>query len=513
MKKVVIISIALNVALLFNVLAQDSYHVQNAMQSLLFSQHYAGSTARSVGMSGAFGALGGDVSVLSTNPAGLAIYRSSEFTFTPTLNLSTTSAKYENEKPNYANNPRFIFNNAGYVYSKSMYNEKGLQSINFGIAYNRLSDFNRTVNINIPNAKSSLLDEFVFYANDYGNSEIPFEINELHDHYERTAFEAWAIYFGGDNDEYYSFFTDLGYNQPLKRETTTRGGIGEYDFSIGFNFNNNLYFGATLGVQSVFYHETVYHTEEPDFHYMYSFTFKDENQTEGTGVNFKTGIIWRPVQMLRLGAAVHTPTHLWIRQVYGTSMRTVWNRIPPPDMNIIDFYDFDYWETEDSYRITTPWRYLFNAASIIGRFGLVGFDVEVVDYSKSKIAPRPDFKGSNDTISKYYTRSVNLKGGAEFRLGPIHLRGGIAYYGNPYNKSLSQFKGDKNIQNAHSLSFSGGIGFRKRDFFMDAAYSFTKHPKMNNQMYLTYNDDYFWYEYADLQTNVSKILVTFGFRF
>jgi len=55
---------------------------QNEIDALRYSQIYFGSTARSISLGGAFGALGGDYTCLSTNPAGLGIYRKSDFSFT-----------------------------------------------------------------------------------------------------------------------------------------------------------------------------------------------------------------------------------------------------------------------------------------------------------------------------------------------------------------------------------------------------------------------------------------------
>ena len=51
---------------------------QGEMDAYKFSQYDISGTARYMSMGGAFGALGGDISSMRTNPAGLGIYRSSE---------------------------------------------------------------------------------------------------------------------------------------------------------------------------------------------------------------------------------------------------------------------------------------------------------------------------------------------------------------------------------------------------------------------------------------------------
>ena len=503
MKKIIIISI-ISCALMNTVPAQT------ANDAMLFSRYYAGGTARSVGMSGAFGALGGDLSALSTNPAGVAVYRSSEFTFTPGLVFSNTDATHIGNPGAFNDSQtRFIFNNIGYVYTKNLYNEKGLRTINFGISYNRLSDFNSSAFIKTSSANSSMLDEFVYYANGYDIGR-PRKTSEFDDFYEGLAWDMYAVDYDKDNDEFFSDYTPQGYGQPLYRSMSTKGGIGEYDFSLGLNFNHKLFFGATLGLQDIYYKEYFFHEENPDFEFMRYFNFSDEYSVSGFGLNFKTGIIYRPIQMLRLGAAVHTPTHIWMKPYHLTGMGVRWNN-PPVD----DGSEPSYLETEsdpsERYRISTPWRYNLSVASVIGNFGMVDVDVEIADYSNCKIFPSSDYDIENEDIADILKTAVNVKGGAEFRLGPVYLRGGVAFYGNPYVKN--QFDSDIRNTLKGTMSYSGGIGFRARSFYMDMAYSYMKHPERINDMYLTYDATTEWYEQVKLRTTSNKIVVTFGFRF
>src|SRR5687768_5505014 len=67
---------------------------QNEVDALRYSQLTFGGSARFMGMSGAFGALGGDISSLSFNPAGIAVYRKNEFSFTPAFYSQSTSSLY-----------------------------------------------------------------------------------------------------------------------------------------------------------------------------------------------------------------------------------------------------------------------------------------------------------------------------------------------------------------------------------------------------------------------------------
>jgi hypothetical protein len=500
MKRIIIISIIFCAAWI-------NIKAQSANDAMLFSQHYAGGTARSIGMSGAFGALGGDLSVMSANPAGLAIYRSSEFTFTPGLNFTSANAKYADNTFN-EKNTRFIINNVGYVYTRNFYQEKGLQSLSFGIGYNRLSNFNSSAYIKRSKATSSMLDEFLYYANGVDNKNEVRDVSQFDSFYEGLAYDTKAIYKDPD-PQYAGFISDYDlntYEQSLSRTMSTGGGIGEYDVSLGLNFNHQLFIGATLGIQDVYYKEYYFHVEEPGFkNGLDYFNFSDEFSSNGWGLNLKAGIIYRPIQALRLGAAIHTPTYLWMRPYHLTGMETWFNNGDEPI--------FRERESDPSgkYRIRTPWRYNLSAASVIGNIGMVDVDVEIVDYANNSILPKSDYDVENKDVSAILKTSVNVKGGIEFRLGPVYLRGGAAYYGNPYNKDA--FNADIKKTLKETISYSGGIGFRSRNFYMDAAYSFTKHPERINNLYISYNKTEEWYEQAKLQTNSNKIVLTFGFKF
>ena len=502
MKRIIIITIIFCAAWI-------SAMAQSANDVVLFSRYYSSGTARSAGMSGAFGALGGDLSVLSSNPAGLAVFRASELTFTPALSFSGTDAKYD-DNTFHDKSTRFNFTNIGYVYTKNFYREKGLQSVNFGIAYNRLSDFNSRAYIKRAAATSSMLDEFVFYANGYDKFiPVPIRPDDLNAFYEGLAYDTYAID-RDDNGEYFSDYNDFGYQQPLYRSMNNRLSVGEYDFSLGFNFNNKLFFGATLGLQDIYYREYFSHEESPGFDYMRFFNFSDEYTINGWGVNFKTGIIYRPVQTLRLGAAIHTPTHLWLKPYLLTAMETSWGTSPADDGSK-HFYLETESDPSEKYSISTPWRYNLSAATVLGRHGMLNVDVEIVDYTNSSIMPKSDYDVENDDISAILKTSVNVKGGGELRLGPVYLRGGLAYFGNPYNKN--QFDADIRKTLKNTMSYSAGIGFRNRDFYMDAAYVILKHPETVNNLYLSYNDTEVWYEQVKLQTTSRRVMLTFGFRF
>ncbi|GHT22212.1 hemin receptor [Bacteroidia bacterium] len=495
----------LNIILIISVLHINYALSQDAEDALRFSQYYSGGTARSMALSGAFGALGGDVSTLSANPAGVAIYRSSEFMFTPSLNFTNTNALFEGAKfkENYS---YFNIDNIGYVHTWNVAKENGLKSITFGMAYNRLSDFNSDAYVYNANMQSSLLDDFTDILNSGA---------DVNDSYEGLALDDdWgtsAIWYDKDDDRYYSDYDWLGRGQPMKRTIGRSGGIGEYAFSLGANFNDKIYWGATWGIHSLDYKEFYTHQETPEFQAGSSdmrldwFAFHENYNISGWGMNFKTGVIYRPIHLLRVGVAVHTPTAYWLRTELATDMTAGYNT--PTQYK--EYSAESPIADNDRYRMNTPWRFQGSAAVIIGPLGLVSLEAEYVDYSAAKFRPNADWSDKNADISQIAKSTVNLKAGTEWRLGPVALRAGAAYYGNPHSSKF--FDNNTELSKDATLSFSGGIGFKGQNFYADIAYVYTKFPDYYYDMY--FNPAESQWVSPVLQSASSKVAVTVGFKF
>jgi len=156
MKRFLIISVL--ITLNFKLGTLNSF-AQNEVDALRYSQITYGGTSRYMSMGGAFGALGGDVSVLSTNPAGIAVYRKSEFTFTPSFYNQIAEAGHYGSST-IDNKYNFNLSNIGWV-SVSKHDGSGWVSSALGIAYNRLNNFHRRFTIEGVNENSSLIDVYM----------------------------------------------------------------------------------------------------------------------------------------------------------------------------------------------------------------------------------------------------------------------------------------------------------------------------------------------------------------
>ena len=101
--------------LVLGILSVSLTNAQDITDALRYSQNEIQGTARFRALSGAFGALGGDMSAVSLNPAGSAVFSKSHASFTLS-NLETNSdTKYFNGF-NSSSETKFDINQGGLVF-------------------------------------------------------------------------------------------------------------------------------------------------------------------------------------------------------------------------------------------------------------------------------------------------------------------------------------------------------------------------------------------------------------
>ncbi|HCX99316.1 MAG TPA: hypothetical protein DG754_04170 [Bacteroidales bacterium] len=487
----------------FGVMSQG---VDDALR--LSNQNGLYGTARYVSLGGAFGALGGDFTSLSNNPAGLGVYRSSEFTLTPSIKSRIDDTKYIGTK--YSDSrTRFMFDNIGLVASfKTLKEEeKGLVMLNLGFGYNRIKDFYSETTAIGGNDNYSIMHYFAGVAK--GNDWYDMSPNDDTDWDPyRQSNAPWEAIMAWN-----SFLIDtlaglnIQYQPPLiegdgvyqDQSISSEGGIGEYTFSAGANFSNKFYVGATIGLQNVYYRQTIYYAESAyEDNVVSANLFKSMNYNqrllvEGNGVNFKLGLIFRPTTELRLGLAAHTPTFYNLDEKYSATMSSDFNVGTATAKTPINFYD---------YRIETPYKLIGSVAYTFGKVGLISADYEYVDYSTMRFGKGGDgyrFRNENQTIKNIFTNAHNVRVGAEVWIGQLALRGGYAYFGSPYNK-------DMELSSSATNAFSGGFGLRMDNFFLDWAYQ-----------RIMYGDKYLPFatanEVIECDVNQNRFMLTIGFKF
>ncbi|MBI4947039.1 MAG: outer membrane protein transport protein [Bacteroidetes bacterium] len=465
---------------------------QNSIDALRYSQlTLGGTTARSAGMAGSFGALGGDFSTLSANPAGIGLYRRSEFTFTPSFFNQTTSSNL-NGTSLKDSKPDFNFGNIGIIVASYDPDEKnGWKGFSFGIGYNRINDFNNRIEMQGKNNKGSLLDVYLADANKNGTETDPYGT--------QLAWNTYLLNYDSLNNMYYPVLPNHGETQSKYVETS--GSMGETVFSFGGNYDDKFYLGGTIGVPRIRYTESSQYKESMENDTIYnfqSFTLNQKLTTTGSGVNFKFGMIYKPVDWVRIGGTFHSPSYFNMHDTWNSDMSSAFT-----GSNASYSSSSQSPEGSFDYSLSTPAHAIGSVGFIIKKIGMINADFEYVDYASSRLhSSSYDFLSENRAISNKYTSTGNIRVGTEWRiLNPMSIRAGIAHYGSPYKQGVGN--------DGSRISYTAGIGFREANFFMDFAYVFTQTK-----------ENYYFYDpsaaYVDPSLNTSKnssLMMTFGFKF
>lgn len=465
---------------------------QNLVDALRYSQTFAGSSARALSMGGAFGSLGGDISSVSINPAGIGVYRKSEFSFTPGFLYAIDKSEYKSEK-NEDFKYSFKLNNIGFVSAVKTNNPTGVTGYSFGFTYNRINDFNNNIMIEGVNSNNSLADYFL----DNSNGLDPEGLDAF---YERLAFDAYIIDTIPGSDNEYDTPVLLPITQ--RKSIRTNGGMGDWAFSFGANINHKLYVGASIGFISVRYTALSDHSEFDDLNQndFNNFRMSEELITKGSGFNFKAGFIVKPVNPVRIGGSVNFPTRIKLQDEYYITMRSGFDN--GDSYTVYPTYS-DGSRIEigiSEYDLVTPLKINGSLGIQIKKFALLGVDIEFVDYKTARLREISDnynFDDVNDEIQEAYKSVLNIKTGAEIRTGQLSYRAGFAYYPSP-------FESNEINKDASHTNITGGLGFRDKNFFFDIGGAYS----LNEEKYSLYYDNI-----ATITGNKLKLLATIGFRF
>lgn len=478
---------------------------QDFADALRYSQIQVQGTARSGAMGNAFGALGGDFTSVSINPAGLGLYRSGEFVVTPKSSYTNVESSYWGstaEDTDY----KFTLNNLSYVSAirTGAGSEIGLVGINIGIGYNRLKDFNSNAYVVGNNIDGSYMDYFADNANAFGID------NEF---YEELAWNTDMLLYDENNDEYWHDIQDAGYGQNQRKSISKSGSIDEYSLAVGLNFNHKLYLGASWGIDYLYYKETTRVSEtdaQNNIPYFNEFTFNSYLRTSGYGNNFKFGAIFKPIHEIRLGVSIHTPTYYNLHDVFETSMHS---NITYDDGT--ESYD-EYSPTNNyDYKLQTPMRTTFSGAFIIAKKGLLSVDYELVNYGNAKLKRGGDgygFYDENQDISEAYKSSGNLRIGGEYMISKaVSLRGGYELQQSAYNSN--SFGASQPNSDANLMVYSGGFGYRSGLFFADVAYRYSVIDNSDLPYTAPVSDIYPAPEMINFNSVKHDVLLTIGYKF
>lgn len=462
-------------------------------------------TARFVGMGGAMGALGADISVIGTNPAGIALFRSHNVSTSFGFNKNMTSSTFNGTKVNDSRT-KASFDQIGFVYSNKIGNKTNLRYLNFGFNYHKAANFNRQFTSKGALNGSSLswqMTDMMIGAG-YGSQESYDKVLDNDNPYVSEYFYGTpflglmgvrtGLVDGGTNEQ---GFYMMGWNGDMgEYYSREEGGINQYDFNISFNVKDRYYFGVTLGVYDVNYNryssysETLLYDDGSDNG---NFTLNNWFGTQGTGYDLKFGFIARPFEYspFRFGLAVHTPVWYMLTDRYTSTLNTDVLMMPEPyTENLSDYLNPDYvWD----YRMRTPWKFNVNMGTTFSGVLAVGAEYEYSDYSYINYRDYDGYElsSSNVATDKYLKGVHTLKLGMEAMLTPsFSFRAGYNYVTSAFKDGSVRYvpnvdtMSDKyiwfdetrtdpeyhNIKARNTITL--GLGYRGRIVYADVAYKY-----------------------------------------
>lgn len=559
MKKIILMAAAF-MAVSAAVDAQTLYDANNLMQTEL------NGTARFVGMGGAMGALGGDISTTYTNPAGIGLFRSNDIMTT----FGANNISVKNEIQNYSNSKDKTigtFDNIGFVFSNRL-DGSSLKFMNFAVNYRRGKNFYRNTYMQ-GDFGSSMTTQIANMVNNNTMGSIAPADMQANDAFFDTqnyslpwlgvmAFNSYTLnpvdksgnivylkdvkntdgtilHAANPSDfSYYSPYFIGGVNQATY-SSKEKGGIDNIDFNVAFNFNDRFYVGATLAAYSVYYKKESAYTEQifensSATQDVGHYTLNNFYKLTGDGVDLKLGFILRPVESspFRIGFAVHTPTWYSLTEnQIGYLDYNTWSNDDngykegtscPYDENGNDM------ESETKYHVVTPWKFNVSMGYTIGNYAALGAEYEYADYSSASM------KDDNEDKMEYETNTINdmlnsvhtLRLGAEFKLMPeLALRFGYNYV-SPSTKDYAAkilannaVRTDTEYTNTKAINnFTCGLGFKVGSFYCDMAYIYS-HRNGEFYAFNPTNDNISTtkLEKTKVTDDSNHVMFTLGFRF
>jgi hypothetical protein len=529
-------------------------------------------TARFVGMGGAMGALGGDISTIGTNPAGIGVYRSNDAMVSFGFSSYGTESNYVGNKMN-SDKMRASFDNAGFVLSSKIGNATALRYVNFGFNYHKAKSFYKNMSMGGNLGDYTQTDYMAAQAGGikdwsgdiYTDPEVGwlsalgydgYLITDLIAHNGQGDVPSGYVPYMVGGKQVKNLNGDLVYITPGEYggmvwggngsfRSEERGGIDQYDFNISFNINDRVYLGVTVGAYAIDYSKYTFYDEN----YLdkagnatgQGYNLQSWNKIHGSGFDVKFGAIVRPFEYspLKIGLAIHTPTYYNLD--YKTNARLESDVLNDLDIANesevgsgvigqynVDTYDILKGDMVRQFQLQTPWTYNVSLGYTIGKDLALGAEYEYQDYSSMKFK---DQEGYSDTFGYENSTTSMLKGvstirlGAEYKVIPqFALRAGYNYTSAIFNSDAykdlpyNSIQTDTDFANTKALSnYTLGIGYRGSMFYADLAYKYSSYKEDFHPFNNAYMDGEQLVigspEATKVKNTRSQVLLTLGLRF
>lgn len=468
--------------------AQDSYTNERISNN---SGDVIGS-ARYVGMGGAMGALGADMSVISWNPAGIGLMRKNDISMT--FGGTWGKSSIEEERPG-----KGTIDQAGFVFSMST----GSQScpyINFAFNFQKKINFNQN-----------------FYADNNslnGLSQMD-QVAELDDFSDENLWKngyqsnlanlAWDFGFlknveVGPGTSYRQNGLRDANHIPASSIYThhSEGSLQSFDFNVSTNIQDRTFIGLTIGVDNMRYRSWSCYGER----YLVSgselpcYDLSTDTHISGTGFNVKLGAIFRPLadNPFRIGFTVETPT--WYRLENSTFYGL--NFYPDEFVANNQYEQSDEIESLLPFKLRSPWKLRTSMGSTVGKVFAWDIDYEFAAYGNTSTGSDPDANYRNGNYSIRKDQAMNdltrdnlrathtLRAGIEVKpIDALAFRLGYNFSSSAYEREISYDQYNLMSQGSCAMDFATstnymrmgdtniltvGAGYRFKRFYIDMAY-------------------------------------------
>lgn len=510
MKKLILLFIA--------VISMQNIQAQDVTDALRYTQDEIQGTARYRGLSGAFGALGGDMSAVSINPAGSAVFNSSHISASLSNNNVKNDVQYFN-RTNTSKEFNVDLNQTGAAFVfKNNNTNSNWSKFAFSAAYDKIQNYNNDWFANGNNSTS--IDRYFLDITE--NQSIPFGVLKLqpgeyiedayanigaNPNYGYPVQQVFLGYWAGiidpvnlDNDTNNDETNYLSNTEPASSfyqeyYYASTGYNGKFSLNFSTAFKDRLYLGVNLNTHFINYEEftSFYENNNDPDSLANNIIFENWLSTFGSGFSFQLGAIAKITNDLRLGLSYNSPT--WYR-IEEELIQNIDSNFADPEISYVS----DIINIYPAYNIQSPGKYTGSLAYVFGEYGLISFDYSLKDYSNTKFKPTSDpyFAGQNNALNNQLTTASTYKIGGEIRLKQLSLRGGYRLEESPYKNgsTLSDLKG-----------YSLGLGYSFGNFKIDMAFDQSK----QSSEYRLFNNSGFP-SMASIDSKLTNVVFTVGFN-
>lgn len=439
---------------------------QDIQDALRYSQDNLNGTARFNAMGGAFGALGGDLSAITLNPASSAVFINNQ------IGLSINNNNLSNRSTYFGNTNRERENSldlnqlSGVFVFKDQSNSKW-KKFALALTYENENNFNNAVYSSGVNPNNSIDRYFLNFANGIPLGNITNTSYGSLNYAQQQAFlgyEGFIISPLSNTSSNTSYISEVpeGGNYFQENFVVTEGFNGKIGFNAAAQYEEKLYVGINLNAHFIDYTRTssFYESNNNDsFNGVQQLRFDNFLYTYGSGFSFQLGAIYKLNQSVRLGATYESPTWYSLNDEFSQRLQ-VTNRFDGETFN--DIIDPNIINIYPSYRLQTPGRWSASIAYVFQKRGLISFDYAMKDYSSTKFRPSNEFVPVNNQINSLLTTANEFRLGAEYKIKQWSIRAGYRFEESPYKNS-------KTIGDL--TAYSTGFGYNFGSTKLDLSYS------------------------------------------